>query len=81
MKYIDGIKNNEMSNTWFGITMNQAFIGLSKLTVKPIKHIPVYDELIYAPEDTPINDIEFIDVNGINTPFYIVNKVTLNKGE
>jgi len=38
-------------------------------------NIPVYEELITAPEnEVKLEDIKFIDINGINTPFVRINK-------
>lgn len=46
-----------------------------------VKHIPVHEELIYAPEinlkNLQLIDIKFIDINGINTPF--INVKVLRK--
>jgi hypothetical protein len=60
------------------------FDDAPKNVIKPkewrIKHIPVYEELLTAPdEEINLKNVEFIDINGINTPFYIVNGITLNK--
>lgn len=67
MKYIDGIKNNEMSNTWFGEFINQSFIGLSELTIRKVKHIPIYEPmteeriLYLTSANQSVIDIKWID--------------------
>lgn len=41
MKYIDGIKNDQINASGFGKMMNEAIGSCMRLTIRPTKHIPI----------------------------------------
>lgn len=76
MKYIDGIKNDQINASGFGKMMNEAIGSCMRLTIRPTKHIPIYIELIEIPSDgsKQLKNVKWIDIKGINTPFYPIGE-------
>lgn len=53
MKYIDGIKNDKTSKSWFGKMFANAEQSCMRLTIRPVKHIPItyYKPLTLYPKN------------------------------
>jgi len=45
MKYIDGIKDDPISKSWLSKMFAEAEQSCMRLTIRPVKHIPIYEEI------------------------------------
>ena len=68
-QYIDGIKNNEMSLTYFGQIFNGSMISFGRLqrSIRPVKHIPILvpittDDIHYLIESNKdVTNLKWLD--------------------